>query len=108
MVLLHSIHYVRKYCFQTAMQGIKRLNAEQTLALTRQPYASNSRDESFIIPEIITGISSDDDIHPHFKTPKGTSRTKRSRTVERPPARERLPSQGDPFDPSRPEFYHYL
>ena len=52
-------------------------------------------DESFVVPEIVTCVSSDDDIHPHFQLPRRRSRKKRSRTAERVPQRERISSQGD-------------
>ena len=54
-------------------------------------------DDSFVIPEAISTLSSDDEIHPHFQHPKRSS-SKRQRSAERALEKERAPSQGDPYD----------
>ena len=64
-------------------------------------------DESFNIPEITSGLSSDPDIHPHFRYPIGKPQKIRGRISGRTPERERLPSQGDPYDSRFPDYLRY-
>src|SRR3989338_7124281 len=56
-----------------------------------------STDPAFDIPEISTGCSSEDDIHPHFRNHAGKG-SQRARKAGRYPERERIPSQGDSYD----------
>ena len=73
----------------------------KTKSITNQTTLSFqlTTDETFSIPESTSGLSSDDDIHPHYQKPKRRSNGQRTRAAERRSHRERMPSQGDAYDP---------
>ena len=84
--------YKKSHCRTNPRSHLTSVSFEQT------------EDPTFEIPEASSGLSSDDDIHPHWQKPKKTTMT-RGRS-ERVPDIERIPSQGDPLDPRIAENYY--